>query len=71
VIETGADPEFAVVPEPETAPAPVVEPVVKVATEPAAEPEPEPVVSVEEMVAADPAQITAPPPKPKRGWWRR
>lgn len=69
VIETGADPEFAVVPEPETAPAPVVEPVVKVATEPAAEPEP--VVSVEEMVAADPAQITAPPPKPKRGWWRR
>ncbi|MFN7238413.1 MAG: ribonuclease E/G [Brevundimonas sp.] len=71
VIETGADPEFAVVPEPETAPAPVVEPVVKVATEPAAEPEPEPAVSVEEMVAADPAQITAPPPKPKRGWWRR
>ncbi|MCZ8195183.1 ribonuclease E/G [Brevundimonas sp.] len=71
VIETGADPEFAVVPEPETAPAPVVAPVVKVATEPAAEPEPEPAVSVEEMVAADPAQITAPPPKPKRGWWRR
>ncbi|MFN8873857.1 MAG: ribonuclease E/G [Brevundimonas sp.] len=71
VIETGANPEFAVVPEPETAPAPVVEPVVKVATEPAAEPEPEPAVSVEEMVAADPAQITAPPPKPKRGWWRR
>lgn len=69
VIETGADPEFAVVPEPETAPAPVVEPVVKVATESAAEPEP--AVSVEEMVAADPAQITAPPPKPKRGWWRR
>ena len=71
VIETGADPEFAIVPEPETAPASVVEPVVKVATEPAAEPEPEPAVSVEEMVAADPAQITAPPPKPKRGWWRR
>ena len=71
VIETGADPEFAIVPEPETAPASVVEPVVKVATEPAAEPEPEPAVSVEEMVAADPAQVTAPPPKPKRGWWRR
>lgn len=61
-------------PEPE---ADVPAPVVEAAPDPAAEPEPapkpeaEPVVNVAELVAADPAQITAPPPKPKRGWWRR
>lgn len=27
-------------------------------------------VDVEEILANDPNQITAPPPKPKRGWWR-
>ncbi|MDP3379026.1 MAG: ribonuclease E/G, partial [Brevundimonas sp.] len=27
-------------------------------------------VDVEEILASDPNQITAPPPKPKRGWWR-
>ena len=27
-------------------------------------------VAVEEILASDPNQITAPPPKPKRGWWR-
>ncbi len=41
-----------------------------------AEPTPEPVVetvAVEPPAPAepDPAEITAPPPKPKKGWWRR
>jgi len=41
-----------------------------------AEPAPEPVVetvAVEPPAPAepDPAEITAPPPKPKKGWWRR
>jgi ribonuclease E len=61
-------------PEPEAdVPAQVVEaaPEPAPAPEPASEPEAEPVVDVAELVAADPAQITAPPPKPKRGWWRR
>jgi ribonuclease E len=48
--------------------------------EPAAEPElaPEPEARVLEMVAAlptsaepDPAEISAPPETPRRGWWRR
>ena len=38
-------------------------------TEPAARPEPE--VDIAAMIADDPAQIAAPPEKPKRGWWRR
>ncbi len=56
------------------------EPVAEPQPEPAPEPErdPEPVVAAEPApdapkaatVADDPAQITAPPPKPKRGWWR-
>ncbi len=44
----------------------------EVAPEPALEPAPEPapVPDLAEIIANDPAQITAPPPKPKRGWWR-
>ena len=41
---------------------------------PAAEPETvsdEAPVAIEEIIANDPAQIVAPPEKPKRGWWRR
>lgn len=36
-----------------------------------AKPEPAPVVDVQALIAEDPAQITTPAPKPKRGWWRR
>jgi ribonuclease E len=52
-------------------PEPVVEPVVEAAPEPT--PAPEPVA--EEVAAApaepDPNEITTPPEKPRRGWWRR
>jgi ribonuclease E len=37
----------------------------------AAVPAPTPEIDVEAMIAEDPAQIVAPPEKPKRGWWRR
>ena len=49
------------------APAPVAPPA---APEPVAQAAPEPVVT---LVAAqpDPAEISTPPEKPKRGWWRR
>jgi ribonuclease E len=44
------------------------------AIEPVSEPQPvaaaAPVRDLSEIIANDPAQITAPPPKPKRGWWR-
>ena len=55
-----------VVPEP-AAPKPVAEaePVVE------AEPEPARLVDVQALIAEDPAQITTPAEKPKRGWWRR
>jgi ribonuclease E len=53
-------------PEPVAEPAPELEPLTGTA-----EPEPEPAApSLTEIIANDPAQITAPPPKPKRGWWR-
>jgi ribonuclease E len=45
--------------EPE--PAPVVAPA----------PAPAPEIDVAALIADDPAQIVAPPEKPKRGWWRR
>ena len=64
-----------------TVPPTPVEPETAVEPEPAVEEAPEPVVAskpvparktvdVEEILASDPNQITAPPPKPKRGWWR-
>ncbi len=55
-------PEVAALAEPESSPEP--EPAA-VAPEP--EPEPEPVA----VQQPDPAEISAPPEKPKRGWWRR
>ncbi|MBL0947708.1 ribonuclease E/G [Brevundimonas sp.] len=78
-VEAGAEADTEsstpVEPEMEAAPEPVV---VEASAPPAAE---EPVVvskpaparktiDVEEILASDPNQITAPPPKPKRGWWR-
>jgi len=52
--------------------APVVETVVEAAPEPV--PAPEPVAApapTPVAVEPDPAEISAPPEKPKRGWWRR
>jgi len=56
---------------PVEAPAPEAEPepVPAVVAAPVAPPEPE--VDVAALIAEDPAQITAPPAKAKRGWWRR
>ena len=67
----GPEPEVAAQPEP-AAPEPVEpEPV---APEPIALVEapvtPTPEADLSEIIANDPAQITAPPVKPKRGWWR-
>ncbi|RZJ19516.1 MAG: ribonuclease E/G, partial [Brevundimonas sp.] len=36
-----------------------------------ARPAPTPEADLSEIIANDPNQITAPPSKPKRGWWRR
>jgi len=56
-------------------PAPVVEAVAEPepVAEPAPAPEPEPVAVAAPAAPAepDPAEISAPPEKPKRGWWRR
>jgi len=54
------------------------EPLAAVTPEPEQEPEPLPIPAaapvaprdLSEIIAGDPAQITAPPPKPRRGWWR-
>ncbi|HRO33316.1 MAG TPA: ribonuclease E/G [Brevundimonas sp.] len=75
-VETEGEPAVLdVAPEPEPAPEP--------APEPEAEPEPTPAVLAEptppptpeadlaSIIADDPAQIAAPPAKPKRGWWGR
>ena len=65
--------------------APPAQPAVEPEPEPVAQPEPEPVMAqaaaaaeperVSEPAAApaepDPAEITSPPAKPRRGWWRR
>jgi len=63
-IEERAEVEALVAePEPETTPVPaaVVEHT----------PAPTPEADLSAIIAADPAQIAAPPEKPKRGWWRR
>jgi ribonuclease E len=52
--------ERAEAPTPEPKPAPVAEYVT-----------PQPEIDVAALIADDPAQIVAPPEKPKRGWWRR
>ena len=74
--------EVEVAPEPEAAPVkktrsrakakPAVEPEATV-VEPAPAPEPAVVAAKPAPVAVepDPAEISAPPEKPKRGWWRR
>ena len=68
VSETVTEPEVVV----EAAPEPIAEPAPEPEPNAApAEPEPEAAApSLTEIIANDPAQITAPPPKPKRGWWR-
>lgn len=48
---------------------PAADPVPAVLAEPVAAPKPEADLSA--IIASDPAQIAAPPEKPKRGWWRR
>ncbi|MFN3668479.1 MAG: ribonuclease E/G [Brevundimonas sp.] len=55
--------------EPEAAPEPAPEPDVAAVAEP--RPAPQPEIDVAALIAEDPAQIVAPPEKPKRGWWRR
>jgi ribonuclease E len=65
-IEAAAESAPAVEPVVEAEPAPAPEPVVVEPTPP-----PVPEIDVEAIIAADPAQVTAPPEKPKRGWWRR
>ena len=52
--------ERAEAPAPEPKPAPVADYVA-----------PQPEIDVAALIADDPAQIVAPPEKPKRGWWRR
>jgi ribonuclease E len=73
VAETVAaeEPEVVEAPVP-VAPEPVApEPVAEAEPVIEAEPEPARVVDVQAVIAEDPAQITTPAEKPKRGWWRR
>ncbi len=53
----------------EALPEPVPEPEPAVLVEAVAPPKPE--ADLSSIIANDPAQIAAPPEKPKRGWWRR
>jgi ribonuclease E len=83
VIESGADETAAieVVAEPVEIEAPVevvVEALVAPAPAPIVEPAPQPVAEpepvaekVQEPAEPDPAEILAPPAKPRGGWWRR
>jgi ribonuclease E len=69
-----ADPLAEIVADAEPASDAQPEPIVEAEPEPlaaVAEPQSAPAApSLDEIIANDPAQITAPPPKPKRGWWR-
>ncbi|MGZ9098926.1 MAG: ribonuclease E/G, partial [Brevundimonas sp.] len=60
-VEAAAQETVIPAPEPEPEPAPVVAPVAA----------PVPEIDVAALIADDPNQISAPPEKPKRGWWRR
>ena len=60
------EPTVEAAPEPEPTP---VEPEVAEIVEPTPAPVPE--IDVSAIIAADPNQVTTPPEKPKRGWWRR
>ena len=53
----------------EAAPEPEAAPVTPELT--AHTPAPKPEADLSAIIASDPAQIAAPPEKPKRGWWRR
>ncbi|MDK2748759.1 MAG: Rne/Rng family ribonuclease [Brevundimonas sp.] len=64
---TAAPVEVAPVEKPKPPVAP--EPQPAVLAEPFVAPTPE--IDVEAIIAEDPNQISAPPEKPKRGWWRR
>ncbi|MGQ2990406.1 Rne/Rng family ribonuclease [Brevundimonas sp.] len=59
------EPPVASEPDAEPTPEPVSAPVVEHV------PAPQPEADLSAIIAADPAQIAAPPEKPKRGWWRR
>lgn len=61
VLEAAPEPAPVPEPQPEAEPAPVAEPVAA----------PAPEIDVAALIAEDPNQISAPPEKPKRGWWRR
>ena len=65
-VEAASEPEPVPV-EPEVEPTPVA-PETLVVAEDVAPPAPE--ADLSEIIANDPNQITAPPAKPKRGWWR-
>ncbi|WP_395649675.1 Rne/Rng family ribonuclease [Brevundimonas sp.] len=67
VVEAQAEAAVEVEAEPVAEPEPVhVEPELTVHA-----PAPKPEADLSAIIANDPAQIAAPPEKPKRGWWRR
>ncbi|MGV8929963.1 MAG: Rne/Rng family ribonuclease [Brevundimonas sp.] len=64
-VERAAEPAVLDVPPAEAAAE------VEVATMVEPTPAPQPEIDVAALIAEDPNQISAPPEKPKRGWWRR
>ena len=64
-IAAAADEVIAPTPTPAPVQAPVDAPETPAVTAPATE------IDVAALIAEDPNQISAPPEKPKRGWWRR
>ena len=68
-VEAAAEQAEVEAPAQETAPEAPPEPEPAVLAEPVPAPTPEADLSA--IIANDPAQIAAPPEKPKRGWWRR
>jgi ribonuclease E len=64
VAELDVTPAEAVEERAETTPEPKPAPVAEYVA-------PQPEIDVAALIADDPAQIVAPPEKPKRGWWRR
>ena len=71
VIADAAEESVPVAAQP--APQPEAQPEPQAVPEPVATPAPQPLeaVATAEPTAPDPAEITAPPAKPRRGWWRR
>ena len=69
-VELDVTPQEAAIDQHEREPDPIpVEQATLVVAADVAPPVPE--VDVAALIAADPAQIAAPPEKPKKGWWRR